>query len=76
VNKKRTTYILKSEGFDITLSLDEVETLGLHVEVEIISKEEDSERAIEVVQKISRELGLKEVQPKSYIRLVLEKMNA
>jgi adenylate cyclase class IV len=46
------------------------------VEVEIISKEEDSERAIEVVQKISRELGLKEVQPKSYIRLVLEKMNA
>ena len=75
VSKRRRTYSLNTEGFDIALSLDEVETLGLHVEVEIVAEEEHSARAIAVVQKLSEEFGLKHVQPKSYIRLVLEKMN-
>jgi predicted adenylyl cyclase CyaB len=75
VSKRRRTYSLNIEGFDIAFSLDEVETLGLHVEVEIVAEEQDSTRAIAVVQKLSEELGLKQVQPKSYLRLVLEKMN-
>ena len=41
----------------------------------IVAEEQDSARAIAVVQKLSEELGLKQVQPKSYLRLVLEKMN-
>jgi hypothetical protein len=40
-----------------------------------VAEEQDSTRAIAVVQKLSEELGLKQVQPKSYLRLVLEKMN-
>ena len=75
VSKRRRTYSLNIEGFDIAFSLDEVETLGLHVEVEIVAEEQDSARAIAIVQKLSDELGLKQVQPKSYLRLVLEKMN-
>ena len=75
VSKRRRTYSLNMEGFSIALSLDEVETLGLHVEVEIVAEEKDSARAIAVVQKLSEELELNHVQPKSYIRLVLEKMN-
>ena len=75
VSKRRRTYCLNMEGFSIALSLDEVETLGLHVEVEIVAEEIDSARAIAVVQKLSEELELNHVQPKSYIRLVLEKMN-
>jgi predicted adenylyl cyclase CyaB len=75
VSKRRRTYSLNIEGFGIAFSFDEVETLGLHVEVEIVAEEQDSARAIAIVQKLSEELGLKQVQPKSYLRLVLEKMN-
>lgn len=75
VSKRRRTYTLNYEGFDIALSLDEVETLGLHAEVEIVAEEENSAKAIAVVQKLSEEFGLNQVQPKSYLRLVLEKMN-
>jgi len=75
VSKRRRTYSLIKEGFNIALSLDEVETLGFHVEVEIVANEEDSARAVTVVQKLSEDLGLNRVQPKSYLRLVLEKIN-
>lgn len=75
VSKRRRTYSLSIEGFDIAISLDEVETLGLHAEVEIVAEEEDSARAIAIVQKLSEEFELNRVQPKSYLRLVLEKIN-
>lgn len=75
VCKKRRTFDISSEGLIIKLCLDEVETLGCFAEVEIVAKEEESVRASELVKKTAKEYGLEKVQPKSYLGMVLEKLN-
>jgi adenylate cyclase, class 2 len=73
VRKRRTEYHLESEGRPITVSLDLAEGLGAFAEVETLAEAEaDLPAAQQAVVAIARELGLTEIEPRSYLRMVLE----
>ena len=54
-------------------TIDEVEQIGTYAEVEIVASEADYPRAKDLVLAIAKELGLKQIERRSYIGLVLEK---
>lgn len=54
VDKKRQTY----KKDDISIMLDDVENLGSFIEIEIITKNNDSEMAMQKIEKIESLLGL------------------
>jgi adenylate cyclase class 2 len=73
VRKRRTEYHLESEGRPIIVSLDLAEGLGAFAEVEtLVEVEAGLPDAQRVVVAMARELGLTEVEPRSYLRMVLE----
>ena len=69
VRKRRSSFALRREGVDTTVCLDEVENLGTFAEVEALA--EHAEHAGAVVARLAGELGLKQVEPRSYIAMVL-----
>ena len=69
VRKRRSSFALRREGIDTTVCLDEVEHLGTFAEVEALA--EEAEYAIAVLARLADDLGLKQVEPRSYIGLVL-----
>lgn len=73
VRKHRRFYSLQRGEFAITVCLDAVDDLGNFVEIEILAPEERKEQATPVLLQLANELGLKDVQPRSYLSLVLEK---
>lgn len=74
VSKRRTTFQLNAEGREIDVSIDEVEGLGLFVELEIICDEQDWMSARESVQRIASGLGLapEQAERRSYLELVMQ----
>jgi adenylate cyclase class 2 len=73
VRKVRTPYHLDFRGRPIEVVLDVVEGLGAFVEVEIIVEaESDLPGAQGTVLELSAALGLKEIEPRSYLRMILE----
>jgi adenylate cyclase class 2 len=73
VRKRRTEYHLESEGRPMAVSLDLAEGLGAFAEVEtLVEAEADLPAAQQVVVAMGRELGLTEIEPRSYLRMVLE----
>jgi adenylate cyclase class 2 len=71
VRKRRRHYHLEQEGFDLTVCLDEVDGLGRFAEVEVLAEEEQADRAAAVVKALALDLGLTELEPRAYLRLVL-----
>ncbi len=71
VKKRRRTASLKREGFSFTLCLDDVEGLGHFAEVEVLAPEERRAEAEQAVAALAAELGLSEVERRSYLGLVL-----
>ncbi len=53
--------------------LDRAEGLGDFAEVESLSEERGLAEAQEAVLALARELGLTEVEPRSYLRMLLER---
>jgi adenylate cyclase class 2 len=75
VRKVRTTYHLTWDGRDVEVVLDEVPGLGVFVEVETIAAEEaDLKETQRVIGAVAAALGLKEVEPRSYLQMTLERL--
>lgn len=73
VRKRRTTFHLTSPPHDIEVSLDRVEGLGDFAEIEAIAPDETGlSSAQAAVLALAAELGLDQVEPRSYLRMALE----
>ncbi len=73
VRKLRSEYHLDFEGRRMSVALDEAECLGTFAEVETLAEvEEDTLGAQMAVLALARELGLVEVEKRSYLRMLLE----
>ena len=73
VRKRRSEYHLDHSGRPMSVTLDLAEDLGAFAEVEtLVEAESDLPGAQEAVLALGRELGLTEVEPRSYLRMLLE----
>lgn len=72
VRKTRTASGFHRDGFELAICLDEVESLGRFVEVEIVAPPEKKDAAQTVILAVASELGLHNAEPRSYLRMVLE----
>jgi adenylate cyclase, class 2 len=73
VRKRRTTFHLASPPHEIEVTLDKAEGLGDFAEIEAIARDEaDLPSAQAAVLALAAELGLDQVEPRSYLRMVLE----
>jgi adenylate cyclase class 2 len=71
VRKHRKVYRLQRAGFALAICLDEVAGLGRYAEVEIVAPEEQADAAREVLGRVAADLGLSEVERRSYLGLTL-----
>jgi adenylate cyclase class 2 len=77
VRKVRTPYHLVVDGRPVEVALDVVDGVGTFVEVETIADgEPDLPAAQGVVTRLAAALGLTEVEPRSYLRMALERQAA
>ncbi|WP_165074077.1 class IV adenylate cyclase [Paludisphaera rhizosphaerae] len=73
VRKRRTSYRLTFHNREATVTLDRAEDLGDFAEVETLAEDrEDLPRAQSAVLELAAKLGLSEVEPRSYLRMLLE----
>ena len=75
VRKRRTSYDFQRGGFSLQVCCDEVELLGRFVEVEIVAEPAQKQQAQEVLLQVAHDLGLQATEPKSYLEMVLAKLN-
>jgi len=74
VRKRRTSYELEAGGRTLTVTVDHLEALGDFAEVEtLVDAEADLGPAQESVMALAGELGMTEAEPRSYLRMLLEK---
>jgi adenylate cyclase class 2 len=77
VRKVRTPYHLTEQGRPIEVALDVVEGPGSFVEVETIAEgDDDLPAAQRAVTDLARSLGLSSPEPRSYLRMALERRAA
>lgn len=77
IRKTRTPYHFHHQGREMEIALDLAEGLGAFAEVEAIADgEADLAAAQEAVQALARDLSLAEVEPRSYLRMHLERAGA
>ena len=72
VKKTRKSFRTVKDGFEVTITLDDCEGVGRFAEIEILAEEKDRERAEAVVRIFATTLGLKDIEPRSYLRMTLE----
>jgi adenylate cyclase class 2 len=73
LRKTRRTFHLAHGGRPLEVALDRAEGLGAFAEVEALAAgPDDLPAAQEAVQALSRDLGLADVEPRSYLRMLLE----
>jgi adenylate cyclase class 2 len=73
VKKRRTPFHLTVAGQEIEVALDQAEGLGDFAEIETAAANEaELPAAQRAVLALALELGLSEVEPRSYLRMVLE----
>ena len=73
IRKTRTTFHLADPSHRIEVALDRAEGLGDFAEVEIVvASESELSAAQGAVVAVGGELGLTEVEPRSYLRMALE----
>ncbi len=73
VRKTRTTFHLVDPPHGLEVSLDRAEHLGDFAEIEILVADESQLPAAQAaVLALAAELGLTEVEPRSYLRMLLE----
>jgi adenylate cyclase, class 2 len=71
VKKRRRKASLERDGCSFTIALDDVEGLGHFAEVEVLAPEERREDAERAVAALAAELGLIDVERRSYLGLIL-----
>ena len=73
VRKRRTTFHLPRPPHEIEVSLDRAEGLGDFAEIEAIAPAQaDLPAAQSAVLELAARLGLDQVEPRSYLRMILE----
>ncbi len=73
VRKRRASYELEVEGRTLTVTVDHLEALGDFAEVEtLVDSEAELPFAQASVMALAHKLGLTEVEPRSYLRMLLE----
>jgi adenylate cyclase, class 2 len=73
IRKVRVPYRLSAQGRDVEVALDQVVSLGDFAEIETLAGfESDLPAAQAAVLALADELGLTEVEPRSYLRMSLE----
>lgn len=72
VHKKREVFELQRGEFTLHICLDNVQSVGNFVEVEIVAEEKQLEEARSVLLKTADELGLKQSERKSYLQMLLQ----
>lgn len=73
VRKVRRAFHLVRDGRPMEVVLDRAEGLGDFAEVEALADGDDLAPAQAAVQALARELGLERVEPRSYLRMLLER---
>lgn len=73
IRKRRETFRMTFQGIALEIALDLANGLGEFVEIEAFAAgEADVDRAQSAVLALAAELGLTEVEPRSYLRMALE----
>jgi adenylate cyclase, class 2 len=73
VRKRRSEFRLEFQGRAMVVALDEADGLGTFAEVEaLVETDADLPEAQSAVLALARELGLDSVEPRSYLRMLLE----
>jgi adenylate cyclase class 2 len=72
VRKTRVPFHLVFDGRDLEVTLDDVATLGLFVEIETLADEAHREPARDAILNFARTLGLANPERRSYLCLLLE----
>ena len=67
VRKSRTTYLMDK----LRVEIDKVDGLGEFVELEVMT--ESPERSTALMETAKKELALQEIEPKTYLELLIEK---
>jgi adenylate cyclase class 2 len=76
VIKRRRTASLQRDSFSFTICLDEVDGLGRFAEVEVLAPEDRRADAELALARLASELGLSDVERRSYLGLVLSAPSA
>jgi adenylate cyclase class 2 len=71
VRKRRRKAKIARQGREVEVSLDEVDSLGTFVELELIASDGDVEAAKDAIQRLASSLGLSGSQRRSYLELLL-----
>jgi adenylate cyclase, class 2 len=74
VRKHRRTYHVERSEFALLVCLDDVEQLGHFAEVEVLAPEEQADAARTVLADAAAQLGLSDVERRSYLELLLTKL--
>lgn len=72
VEKRRELFAFDGGGFEVAVCFDDVTGVGRFVELEVVADEDRFESAQAVVLAAAADLGLTQVEPRSYLRLFLE----
>jgi adenylate cyclase class 2 len=73
IRKRRTPFHLVAHGYDIEVALDHAEGLGDFAEIETLAATDtDLPAAQAAVLSVAEQLGLTEVEPRSYLRMTLD----
>jgi adenylate cyclase class 2 len=75
VKKRRKKYWLHADGFEIEVSLDDVDQVGTYAELEIKADREHLEQARDLVRQLAADLGLRDSERRSYLELLLKARN-
>ncbi|MCA9040748.1 MAG: class IV adenylate cyclase [Planctomycetaceae bacterium] len=75
VVKTRTIYSLDWNNRHLEITLDHVNQVGDYLEIETMATETDREEARDVILGLADHLGLKYPERRSYLRLLLEKLD-
>jgi adenylate cyclase class 2 len=73
VRKSRRVAEFKRDGFDMQVTLDEVDGVGRYAELEVVASEERAHAAKTAVLAVAAEIGLTRSERRSYLQLLLEK---
>lgn len=73
VEKHRNVWNLNRDGFTLAFCLDNVKNVGQFVEVEIVTEDQLKEKAETTLLNICSELHLSVSEPRSYLKMTLEK---
>lgn len=71
VRKRRRPFSLERGGFKVTVCLDDVSDVGHFAEVEVLAAEDRLDAARSTVTALAAELGLTQIEQRSYLGLLL-----